>query len=333
MSQVVDSLAYTGLDTLSERALRRLTDGWTGELFTSDEAGAVLNEQEVASTGTFNSIVEGWQRARELYHDADIEAVMGPVSRLAEGVVSGEESVAAAQSDIMAEQMLTASEWWNPAQWTGELYGLLAIVLFLSYIFCLYRYYDDVITLFGSVFRRNVATSGRIGERLRSDIFYGALGKLFLLGTAYVGLLAASAIVRSGEALPGQVLFYMPFVVALMFLVIVLVQNVLLGLVGVVTRSGSDVSALLHIRLSYFALATVLLAPVLLMATLGGVESSALWLKIALLTISLVVFLFVRESVGFFISKKVSILHWILYLCTVEIMPLSLLWQAVIRLR
>ena len=140
MSQVVDSLAYTGLDTLSERALRRLTDGWTGELFTSDEVGAVLNEQEVASTGTFNAIVEGWQRARELYHDADIEAVMGPVSRLAEGVVSGEESVAAAQSDIMAEQMITASEWWNPAQWTGELYGLLAIVLFLSYIFCLYRY-------------------------------------------------------------------------------------------------------------------------------------------------------------------------------------------------
>ena len=43
--------------------------------------------------------------------------------------------------------------------------------------------------------------------------------------------------------------------------------------------------------------------------------------------------LFFRESIKLFISKKVSILHWILYLCTVEILPFRLLWQAVIRLR
>ena len=43
MSALTDSLSYTGLDTLSERALRRLTDGWTGELYVPEEVGEVLN--------------------------------------------------------------------------------------------------------------------------------------------------------------------------------------------------------------------------------------------------------------------------------------------------
>ena len=329
MAALTDSLSYTGLDTLSERALRRLTDGWTGELYVSEEVGEVLNMQEVASTETFNSIVEAWQRARELYHDGALEAVMGAESRLAEGVRVGAE---VAQADIASEQLLISDTWWNPAAWSGELYGVLAIVLLLAYIFCLYRYYDDVMTLIGSVFRRNVATSGRIGERLRSDIFYGALGKLFMLGTAFVGLLAASTLRRSGAGLPEEVVFYMPFGVALMFLAIVLVQNMLLGVVGVVTRSGGEVSTLLHIRLTYFVLGTVLSAPMFLMATVSDENGSMLWLNIGVLAMCVAIILFVRESVGFFISKKVSILHWILYLCTVEIMPLSLLWQAVIRL-
>ena len=86
MAALTDSLSYTGLDTLSERALRRLTDGWTGELYVPEEVGEVLNMQEVASTETFHSIVEAWQRARELYHDGALEAVMGAESRLADCV-------------------------------------------------------------------------------------------------------------------------------------------------------------------------------------------------------------------------------------------------------
>ena len=330
MSLLTDSLAYSGLDTLSERALRRLTDGWTGELYLPEEVDVVLSQKEVASTGTFNSIVEGWQRAREVYHDGTVEAVMGAGSRLSEGVVEGAEIV---QTDIVSEQLLRSDAWWNPAAWSGELYGLLAIVLSLYYIFCLYRYYDDIITLFGSVFRRNVTTSGRIGERLRSEIFYGALGKLFMLGTAFVGLLVASAIARSGVGVPAEVEFYMPFGAALLFLAIIMIQNMLLGIVGVVTCSVGEVSTLLHIRLTYFALATIISAPMFLMATLAGAEGNMLWLNIGVLALCMAIILFVRESVGFFISKKVSILHWILYLCTVEIMPLTLLWQAVIRLR
>ena len=79
MAFVTDTLRLTGLDTLSERALRRLTDRWTGELHPVDSL-EVEPTGEVASPETFLHIVEGWQRAREVYHDADVDAVMGVVA-------------------------------------------------------------------------------------------------------------------------------------------------------------------------------------------------------------------------------------------------------------
>ncbi|MBQ7964416.1 MAG: hypothetical protein IJ288_07615, partial [Alistipes sp.] len=87
MAFVSDTLRLTGLDTLSERALRRLTDRWTGELYPVDSLD-VTHHAEAASPQTFTQIVEEWQRAREMYHDADVEAVLGGGSSLSQGVVS-----------------------------------------------------------------------------------------------------------------------------------------------------------------------------------------------------------------------------------------------------
>jgi hypothetical protein len=106
-----------------------------------------------------------------------------------------------------------------------------------------------------------------------------------------------------------------------------------LGAVGFVTQSYGEVASLMRIRLTYFVLSTVLVAPIMLMALTGVGASADAWLKVSFVAIGVVMVMFIRESVGFFISKKVSILHWILYLCTVEILPLTLLWQAVKSLR
>ena len=325
----IDSLRPSGIDTLSERALRRLTDRWTGELYSADSVESI-SRNEVATSDTFNSIVERWQRARELYHDASVEDVMGVGSSLAEGVVPAD---MAAQSDIMAEQMMHSTTRWNPAAWGAEQYNLLIAVLFVYYIFCLYRYFDDVVALFSSAFRHEVVPSGRAAERRRSDIFYGSLGKLFMLGTCLVGVIVAGSVVRFGGGLPGEVVFYAPFAGVAIFLIVVIAQNLLLGMVGVVTRSMGEVASLLRIRLVYFVLATLLAAPLMMIATVVQTQSSNLWFEVGCVAVGVAVILFVRESIGFFISKKVSILHWILYLCTVEILPLSLLWQAAKSLR
>ena len=175
----------------------------------------------------------------------------------------------AAQSDIMAEQMMHSTTWWNPAAWGAEQYNLLIAVLFVYYIFCLYRYFDDVVALFSSAFRHEVVRSGRGAERRRSDIFYGSLGKLFMLGVCFVGVIATGATMHLDAALSHELMFYAPFAVMALFLIVILAQNLVLGAIGMVTHSMGEVASLLRIRLSYFVLATLLSAPLLLIAITG----------------------------------------------------------------
>ena len=334
MAFVTDTLRLTGLDTLSERALRRLTDRWTGELYPADSLGAEPHA-EVASPETFTHIVEGWQRAREVYHDADVDAVMGVGSSLSEGVVSVSDSVAMQSVEPLynAEVMLAKGVEWGLGAWTDIVNNLFVALIFIYYLFCICRYYDDIRALLSSVFDSKVQHAGRAGERRRSDIFYGSLGKLFMLGTCFVGVLTALAIARAGVGLPQQVMMYAPFAVMAIYLGVIIVQYLFLSIVGFVTQSYGEVAALMRIRLTYFVLGTIMVAPIVLMALIGTGVSADVWLNVVFVAIGVVVVLFVRESVGFFISKKVSILHWILYLCTVEILPLSLLWQVAKSLR
>ena len=171
---------------------------------------------------------------------------------------------------------------------------LVAVVVFL-YFFCLYRYFDDVRALFGSVFRRSVAPSERMLERRRSEIFYGFLGKLFLIGTCTLGAIASLWADRTvaWEAVGPYARVALPFAAMAAFVAVVAVQYAMLAVAG----TGGEV-----------------------------------WLRVACLAAAVAVVMYVRESVTLFNSKKISILHWILYLCIVEIMPFTLLWQIVVRM-
>lgn len=210
---------------------------------------------------------------------------------------------------------------------------LVAVVVFL-YFFCLYRYFDDVRALFGSVFRRSVAPSERMLERRRSEIFYGFLGKLFLIGTCTLGAIASLWADRTvaWEAVGPYARVALPFAAMAAFVAVVAVQYVMLAVAGGITRSWSMMAVLLRIRLIYFVLATVLVLPPVLMWQMNGGTGGEVWLRVACLAAAVAVVMYVRESVTLFNSKKISILHWILYLCIVEIMPFTLLWQIVVRM-
>lgn len=210
---------------------------------------------------------------------------------------------------------------------------LVAVVVFL-YFFCLYRYFDDVRALFGSVFRRSVAPSERMLERRRSEIFYGFLGKLFLIGTCTLGAIASLWADRTvaWEAVGPYVRVALPFAAMAAFVAVVAVQYAMLAVAGGITRSWSMMAVLLRIRLIYFVLATVIVLPPVLMWQMNGGTGGEVWLRVACLAAAVAVVMYVRESVTLFNSKKISILHWILYLCIVEIMPFTLLWQIVVRM-
>lgn len=216
----------------------------------------------------------------------------------------------------------------------ATMFDVLAVGITLVYMFCLYRYFDDVVALFRSVFRRSVMQSGRVIERRSSDIFYGFLGRLFMLGTAFVGVLAAGWALRHAEAgIPDGGVVWVPLLAVGAFFAVTALQYVTLAGVGWITQSLATVNILLRIRLIYFVLATVMVAPVVLIAQLAADAASDIWLTAGYVAAAVAFMFFLRESMMLFISKKISILHWFLYLCTIEIVPLSLLWQVIIRLR
>ena len=349
MINSADSLRLTGLDTLSERALRRLVEPWTGELRSADSLG-VESVHRVADDATFDRIVDGWRRSREMYQDADVESVMGQsssladnVSLLADTIPSVElsplvDSVAVVSTESsMAEQLLQGVSLATGSEgmfWVDVLLNLFVFGVLIGYMFCIYRYYEDVVALFSSVFSRSVISADRVGERRTSEIFYGFLGKLFLLGVAFVGVLAMLCVVGEQAMRVGltrDVMMSVPLIAISLFVGIIIFQYVELLIVGVVTRSLPEVFALMRLRLTYFVFFTVVAAPVLLISQMGGEESYGVWSGLGLVASILSLMFYLRESLQFFNYKKISILHWILYLCTVEILPLTLLWQLVVR--
>ena len=353
---IIDSLKANGLDTLSERALRRLTDGWTGRLHSVDTLE--YSPENVATDRTFDSIIEAWRKARERYHSASVEEVFGSGSSLSDGVVGhseqamseavakGGEVVLDGATQVADSLALGATQEWQLTADANELvesvtpwadmlspiYNILIVLVAIYYMFCIYRYFDDIVVLFSSVFNRNIVSSDRTSERRRSDIFYGSLGKLFLLGVCFVGLLCGMWCQNVGFQLPAQVVLYLPLAVILSFFAIITVQYLVLMVVGFVTRSLSEVGSLLRIRLIYFVLTSVMVSPILLISQMGTSLGYQMWQKVGFVAAFVALGLFFRESIKLFISKKVSILHWILYLCAVEILPITLLWQVVVRL-
>ena len=376
-----DSLRLTGLDTLSERALRRLVQPWTGELHSVDSLSQE-SVQRVADESTLSHIVEMWRRSRDIYADADVDSVMGESSSLADAVVQlsdevplsaveeglstpanlaqGEELLAPVQDtmaivhnsvaqagDAMtnavesqaryAEQLLDGMV--SLAEgggmfWVNILLNIFVFAVLIGYMFCIYRYYEDVVALFSSVFSRSVISADRVGERRASEIFYGFLGKLFLLGAAFVGVLAMLLMVGGGAMRLGltyDVMMSIPLIAIAVFMAIIIFQYVELFVAGVVTRSLPEVFAIMRLRLTYFVFFTVVAAPIMLISQMSGAHGGGVWGSLALGASALSLMLYLRESLQFFIYKKISFLHWILYLCTVEILPLTLLWQLVVR--
>ncbi|MBQ3149346.1 MAG: DUF4271 domain-containing protein [Alistipes sp.] len=369
-----DSLRLTGLDTLSERALRRLVQPWTGELRSIDSLSIEGDGARVADESTFENIVDSWRRSRDAYIDSDAGSVMGQSSSLADGVtqlsdmlqpvadslsvnVAGTGDIAGSVSNVAidslamsgnvvtevadnaryAEQLLegVASFSGSGMLWVDVLLNLFVFGVLIGYMFCVYRYYDDVVALFSSVFSRSVISADRVGERRRSEIFYGFLGKLFLLGAAFVGVLAMLSIVGEHTMRVGltqDVMMAVPLIAVAVFLVVIVFQYIELLIVGVVIRSLPEVFAIMRLRLTYFVFFTVIAAPILLISQMGQAESYEVWGSLGLVATFLSLMLYLRESLQFFISKKISILHWFLYLCTVEILPLTFLWQLVVRI-
>ena len=112
---------------------------------------------------------------------------------------------------------------------------------------------------------------------------------------------------------------------------VVAYQMAVVRLAGAVTISQPFISQLVLLKRTYFALGVIVTSPVLLLFALCPRGTGGVWFCIIIIELAITAGLYLRETLNLFITKKISILHWFLYLCTVEIFPISLLWLLSVR--
>lgn len=111
----------------------------------------------------------------------------------------------------------------------------------------------------------------------------------------------------------------------------ILGEYALLKAVAAVSGASALCRDIWQLKMLHFSCATIVVAPILLIVLLneGWAVSAALYCSFAVCSITL--FFFLKETFFLFRSQKVSIFHWILYLCALEILPLSLLVAPIAR--
>lgn len=198
------------------------------------------------------------------------------------------------------------------------------------YVMLLYRNLGDVRSLLSRI-SRDAASS----ERLAEDPGRSGFARFLHITTA-IGLLFAGLTVVKGadELLPParsarlapELLLALPLLATLLCAAVAAFRSAALRLAGAVTRTQPVVSQLLLVRRTYLALAVVVTVPALALYALCPRGEGNVWLCLVAGGVAVTYMLCLRETLYLFIGKKISILHWFLYLCTVEIFPVSFVW-------
>ncbi len=95
------------------------------------------------------------------------------------------------------------------------------------------------------------------------------------------------------------------------------------------SRSGTILRAILELRSKMLLYSVIYLMPCVLLCAFGAYDSLRFYLALIMVVIFTLGYLI--RSFLLFQSKKISILLWILYLCTVEIFPATLVWSIFTR--
>ncbi len=222
-----------------------------------------------------------------------------------------------------------------PALLTGSaLFQGFVLLLAATYALLLYHHLGDVVALL-----RRITQDSANRKRLSEDA--GGGFSRFLNTVSAIGLLFAGVVaVKYGDSMmPAEVLQMLPHTAVLaMSLVatavavaLVYVQWGMLRLAGTVTLARELTTQIMRLKRTCFAVGVIIASPALLLFALCPRGTGDVWFLVLAVELFVTIFLYLKEVLNLFLSKKISILHWFLYLCTVEIFPISLLWLLATR--
>ena len=215
----------------------------------------------------------------------------------------------------------------------GSLYQVATAVVALLFIFILVRY----IYLF-----RYILLSSFSNKTLRSDIhIYTAEIHNIKIFISVAGISLLSLLLMRLSVLNEFSYILAPLrefsswqlggVVFMAITALVVAERAMLYIVGFISECHDICEAIGRMKLLHFSTTIIVLMPLLVLALLteGEITKYALYCSVTVCSISLI--LFIKETFLLFRAQRFSIFHWILYLCALEIFPLSLLLAPIAR--
>ncbi len=115
-------------------------------------------------------------------------------------------------------------------------------------------------------------------------------------------------------------------VVAAIAPVIYIYQIIVIYIISIITRNREFREHILQLKAIIFTIFVMVATPAILCFAAGGNLWRELIVYIAGAVGVVTLLLYIYEYFLLFLSKKVSIFHTFLYLCTVEIFPITLIW-------
>lgn len=210
----------------------------------------------------------------------------------------------------------------------------MAVLLLLVIISFTARHKHQIVTMLGRMFRGRLPEDYSVGRREEM------LTRSFLQESTAIGAMLVILLLTKYAMLWLPHLFDVPtgweVVIAMAcslvgIVAIGLFEQGLLSIVGFVTRRADVADVLLYLKRVYFAIAAIVMSPVFLLGILSADKVSDLWNVLLIIECAFLVLMFIKETITLFIQKKIPIFHWILYLCAVEVFPMSLIWALTMR--
>ncbi len=109
-------------------------------------------------------------------------------------------------------------------------------------------------------------------------------------------------------------------------LAVYLYQIIVILTMRLLLSNSSFTKLLLHLKGISFSITALVLIPTILCYSLSQGVVQSVFSYIVIIQFIMAMLLFLFETFILFLSKKVSLLHTILYLCAVEIFPVTLIW-------
>lgn len=211
---------------------------------------------------------------------------------------------------------------------TDSLVFKLAVLLcFAGYCITLYLYRQQSHALVG-VFRSKLYVDNMLGERNYTfDNFLNSVVVLGVLTLSLAAVKAADITVGGGiaDVLPEWAILLLAPVVWVLLGVIFLYQTLLLKAAGTLTYGQKFITRLRYLRKIGFSVFAVLLTPFFLMFSMAAGKGTLILSAIIMALLLVMCVFYVARTYMLFVDEKISKLYWFLYLCGVEIFPVSLL--------